>query len=429
MGGFKEKFEDGLLLVAEQVDSNKYLTAIKNSFTIFMPFVIIGSFGTLLNALISSETTGLAKWIPALTGLKPAFTAMNFATMSCMTVPIIFLIAMQLAKANKVPEYITGVVALASYVTVIPNVVTVTVDETTGTASALPAEALGAQGLFVGMIMAIVVTQLFSKLMKIERLKIKMPPSVPQGIATSFNTLIPIFITLVATSVLGIVFRMITGSYINTFIYTIVQAPLESIFQSPVGIIAVVIISQLFWFLGIHGGLVISPIRNPLIAAAIAANVAALEAGMTPNQPVTYGFWLNFVVAGGAGIILSLVFALFIFSKREDHRMIAKLGLLPALCGISEPVVFGLPLVLNPTFMLPFIFNSGIATAIAMFATGIGFMPCNTVDTPFGVPVIVGAFIGHGWQGVVVQVIILAVCTLTWAPFVLMANKQAGQNS
>lgn len=429
MGGFKEKFEDGLLLVAEQVDSNKYLTAIKNAFTIFMPFVIIGSFGTLLNALISSETTGLAKWIPALTGLKPAFTAMNFATMSCMTVPIIFLIAMQLAKANKVPEYITGVVALASYVTVIPNVVTVTVDETTGTASALPAEALGAQGLFVGMIMAIVVTQLFSKLMKIERLKIKMPPSVPQGIATSFNTLIPIFITLVATSVLGIVFRMITGSYINTFIYTIVQAPLESIFQSPVGIIAVVIISQLFWFLGIHGGLVISPIRNPLIAAAIAANVAALEAGMTPNQPVTYGFWLNFVVAGGAGIILSLVFALFIFSKREDHRMIAKLGLLPALCGISEPVVFGLPLVLNPTFMLPFIFNSGIATAIAMFATGIGFMPCNTVDTPFGVPVIVGAFIGHGWQGVVVQVIILAVCTLTWAPFVLMANKQAGQNS
>lgn len=99
---------------------------------------------------------------------------------------------------------------------------------------------------------------------------------------------------------------------------------------------------------------------------------------------MTYGFWLNFVVTGGAGITLSLIFAIFLFSKREDHRMIAKLSFLPGLCGISEPIVFGLPLVLNPTFAIPFIFNSGISTAIAMFATSIGFLPCNTVDVPFG---------------------------------------------
>ena len=105
--------------------------------------------------------------------------------------------------------------------------------------------------------------------------------------------------------------------------------------------------------------------------------------------------------------------------------MIAKLSFLPGLCGISEPIVFGLPLVLNPTFAIPFILNSGIATAIALFATKIGFMPCNIVDTPFGVPILIGPFIGHGWQGVVVQIAIFAVCTLTWAPFVLMSNKQA----
>ena len=105
--------------------------------------------------------------------------------------------------------------------------------------------------------------------------------------------------------------------------------------------------------------------------------------------------------------------------------MIAKLGLVPALCGISEPVVFGLPLVLNPTFAIPFIFNSGITCAIAMFATSIGFLPCNTVDCPFGVPVLLSAFVGHGWQGVVVQIICLAVTTLIWIPFVLIQNKQA----
>lgn len=57
MAGFSDKFQDGLMVVAEKVDDNKYLSSIKNAFTVFMPFVIVGSFGTLLNALIASDTT------------------------------------------------------------------------------------------------------------------------------------------------------------------------------------------------------------------------------------------------------------------------------------------------------------------------------------------------------------------------------------
>ena len=109
--------------------------------------------------------------------------------------------------------------------------------------------------------------------------------------------------------------------------------------------------------------------------------------------------------------------------------MIAKLGFGPAFFNISEPVVFGLPLVLNPTFAIPFIFNSGISCAIALFFTRIGFMPCNVVDVPFGVPLLLGPFIGHGWQGVVVQIICIAVATLVWIPFVLMANKEAAKEA
>lgn len=110
---FKEKMEDGLMTVAEKIDDNRYLQAIKNAFTAYMPFIIVGSFGTLFNALIANPKTGLAQWIPALESLSGAFAAMNFATMTFMTVPIIFLIAMYLARFNKTPEYLTGVVAVA----------------------------------------------------------------------------------------------------------------------------------------------------------------------------------------------------------------------------------------------------------------------------------------------------------------------------
>lgn len=427
MAKFSEKFEDGLISIAEKVDDNQYLSAIKNAFTVYMPFIMIGSFATLLNTLVCSTTAGLAKFIPSLSSISPAFTAINFATMSFMAIPIVYLIAMNLARHDKLPDQLTGAAALCAYIAVVPQAVTMAVEgiEQIVSGSGIPTSALGAQGLFIGMLIAIVGEKLFGAFMKIDKIKIKMPPSVPAMISQSFNTLIPILLTLVLIGVAGQLVVLTSGNYINELIYTVIQALMEAIFQSPVGIIGIVIISQVFWFLGIHGGLIISPVRNPLCMAAVAANTSALAAGLTPNQPVTAGFWIAFVTVGGAGMILSLLIAIFIFSKRSDHRMIAKLSIVPAICGISEPVVFGLPLVLNPTFAIPFIFNSGIATGIAMLATNIGFMPCNTVDVPFGIPVLFNAFVGHGWQGVVVQFIILVVTTIVWIPFVLMSNKEA----
>ncbi|MBS5939013.1 PTS sugar transporter subunit IIC [Clostridium sartagoforme] len=417
------KIEDGLLLLAEKIDGNKYLGSIKNAFTDFVPFIVVGSFGTLLNSLIANPKTGLAQWIPWLENLKPAFDVLNFATISCMTIPIVFLIAMHLAKANKIPQYTAGVLSVAAYITVVPSTVTVMVENLQGASAGLGTSSLGAQGLFVGMLMAVLITELFNKLLKIEKIKIKMPPSVPKGIAISFNTLIPIFIILVISSVLGNLFKLWTGYYLNEWIYSVAQAPLELIFQSTFGVIFMAILSQMFWFLGIHGGLVIEPIRSPLSASAIAANISSLNAGGVPSMPVTRGFWTIFVVCGGAGITLSLIFAILKFSKREDHRMIAKMALLPGICGIGEPIVFGLPLVLNPVFAIPFILNSGIAAGIALSAIKFGFLTCNTVDAPFGLPIFINAMLSYGWKGIIVQIIILVLCTIIWIPFVLMSNK------
>ena len=108
-------------------------------------------------------------------------------------------------------------------------------------------------------------------------------------------------------------------------------------------------------------------------------------------------------------------------SKREDYRAVAKVAIGPALFGISEPMVFGLPLVLNTTMLIPSILSVMLCSGTALFASTIGFMPCNTVDVAFGTPVL----IGHGWQGVVVQIIGLALATLVYIPFMIVANKQA----
>ena len=421
----KDKLQNVLLSISAKVESNKYLGSIKEAFTMFVPFIIVGSFGSMLNILVAGAN-GLAKWVPWLSKLSPAFTTINFVTISCMSLPIAFLIGYKLAEKEQVPQLESGLIGLLSYLAVCPNTISTVVEglKDPVVSSGLGSGVIGAQGLFVSMIMSILAVKLFKVLTNIDAIKIKMPDSVPTGIARSFNILIPIFIIITVFSVAGCLFNAYTGNYINVWIYNIIQVPLQALANTTVGIVILSLVNQIFWFLGFHGGIVIEGVRGPLSAAGIAENISAVQAGGVATNILTRGFWTSFVVVGGGGITLSLLIAIFIFSKREDHKSIAKFSLIPGICGINEPVVFGLPLVLNPIFAIPFIINSAIAALIAIGATNIGFITCGILDCPPGLPVFITGFISYGFNGIIVQAIILAVTFVIWIPFVLLSNKQ-----
>lgn len=421
----KDKLQNVLLSISSKVEKNKYLGSIKEAFTMFVPFIIVGSFGSMLNILVSGAN-GLAQWVPWLSNLSPAFTAINFVTISCMSLPIAFLIGYKLAEKENLPQLESGLIGLLSYLAVCPNTISTVVEglKDPVVLNGLGAGVIGAQGLFVSMIMSMVAVKFFGLLTNIDAFKIKMPDSVPTGIARSFNILIPIFIIITAFSVGGCLFNTFTGNYLNVWIYNIIQLPLQALANTTGGILVLALVNQLFWFLGIHGGMVIEGVRGPLSAAGLAENISAVQAGGVATNILTRGFWTSFVVVGGGGITLSLLIAIFIFSKREDHKSIAKFSLIPGICGINEPVVFGLPLVLNPIFAIPFILNSVIAAFIAVVATNIGFLTCGVLDCPPGLPVFVTGFISYGIHGIIVQAIILIVTFIIWVPFVLMSNKQ-----
>ena len=422
----KDKLQNVLLSISSKVETNKYLGSIKEAFTMFVPFIIVGSFGSMLNILVSGAN-GLAQWVPWLSNLSPAFTAINFVTISCMSLPIAFLIGYKLAEKENLPQLESGLIGLLSYLAVCPNTISTVVEglKDPVVVIGLGAGVIGAQGLFVSMIMSMVAVKFFGLLTNIDAFKIKMPDSVPTGIARSFNILIPIFIIITAFSVGGCLFNTFTGNYLNVWIYNIIQLPLQALANTTGGILVLALVNQLFWFLGIHGGMVIEGVRGPLSAAGLAENISAVQTGGVATNILTRGFWTSFVVVGGGGITLSLLIAIFIFSKREDHKSIAKFSLIPGICGINEPVVFGLPLVLNPIFAIPFILNSVIAAFIAVVATNIGFLTCGVLDCPPGLPVFVTGFISYGIHGIIVQAIILIVTFIIWVPFVLMSNKQA----
>ena len=93
----------------------------------FVPFIIVGSFGSMLNTLVSGAN-GLAQWVPWLSNLSPAFTAINFVTISCMSLPIAFLIGIKLAQREELPQLESGLIGLLAYLAVCPNTISIAVE-------------------------------------------------------------------------------------------------------------------------------------------------------------------------------------------------------------------------------------------------------------------------------------------------------------
>ncbi len=427
-----DNFAMNISKVAGAINENKYLYTIKTAFTIYMPFIIVGSFATLFNTLLTSQEVGLASFsqFSFLTSISPAFSAINYATMSTMSLAIAFLIGKVLGQRNNLDDSYTGLIGLVSFLTVVPQSITTVMegfeDIITG---GIATGTINAQGLFVAMLISILSVELFSLLMKVEKLKIRMPEGVPTGIARSFNSLVPILIVLLVFSIVSVIILNTTGQYLSEIIYNTLQAPLQGVMQNgPVGVILLATASAIFWVFGLHGNMVIMPILSPLALAGLAENISSVQAGEIATNPLTMTFFRVYVVMGGAGITLALVLAQLVFSKRNDHKMISKLALLPGIFGINEPLVYGLPIVMNPIFALPFIINQIMATSIAYIATATQFIPAATVEVPFGLPIFVNAFVGYqSFSAIAVQVLILGLAFLVYTPFVLAANREPSE--
>lgn len=413
---------NGLVKMAGKIDRNKYLKGIKDSLMTLLPLIIIGSFASLFSTLLSADwAAGIG-----LSGLGSMFSAISFACVSCMTIALVFLIGYLMAKANKMDPLIGALCSFASYIVLVPSFTTVTVDDIETTVSnVLGSNYLGAAGMLIGLVMGIVSVEILCRLMKVEKIKIKMPEEVPPMIAKSFNVLIPLAITIVIMALIGWGTVQLSGSYLPDLFYTFIQKPLEGLAQTPFVAVLIVFITQVLWFLGIHGGMATRAIRSPFLMAGLAANIAAVEGGLTPSAFFTETFWQTFVVFGGTGYTLSLLVAVFIFSKRKDYREVAKMCLIPGIFGINEPVTYGMPIVLNPILGIPFIIAPCVCALLGYLFTTIGFVPCATVELPAGLPVFLNAIVGY--PGSITALIAVAACfivaVLIYAPFIIAANR------
>lgn len=459
-------FADTLGRVGAWFGQNKYLGAIKNAFQNFMPATITGAVGVLWTNVLVNESTGLgAIWKPimALEVLNPIFSAMSFATITCITLGVTMLIAQEIAEANGEQGAYPAVLGFILWLCVTPTsfsaffnkkgdagaqLVTVAANRTSEVASAvksygasigsftgISSDYTAATGLFTGIIVALVGMEIYNAFRKNDHLKIKMPEQVPPGVSKAFEVLIPTALVAIVMGAIELVVQLLTGSELNALIYNAVQRPLQNIIGNNIVAVCILyVIISLFWCVGIHGNNMVSAVKEPIFRPLLYANVAAFKEGKTGSQ-IPYVMNLTmlqmFAEFGGSGVTIGLVIAILIFSKREDNRTIAGISLVPGLFNINETVTFGIPLVLNPILDIPFILAPVACIIVGYILVSIGFCPRIVVEVPWTMPPVLFGFIATGGSifGSISQLIVIALSTIIYTPFLFIYEAQQNKDA
>lgn len=458
MSAFNSFMEEKFMPVAARIGSQKHLVAIRDSFIAIMPVTMVGSIAVLLNVFLRDLPTQ-AKMTGFVSAMSPVINVngnVYFGSIVILALAFVFALGYNIAKIYDVNTIAGGVIAFASLVTCMAQSAVFNFElagvggDSIGQLQALGLDVAlneaggvvlnnvsswgyissaytGAGGLFTALIVGFVCTMIYVKLM-LKKITIKLPDSVPPAVSKAFAAIIPGVIAIYAAGIAAQICVSLTGATINEMVLKYIQMPLLGLSQGFVSVVVMVFMIQLLWFFGLHGHNVLAPLMDGVYLTALNENIQVYQSTLDISKlPYlwTRGSFDAFCQMGGSGITLGLIIAIFLFSKRDDQKAIAKLSWPMGVFNINEPVIFGMPIVLNPVYLIPWLIVPPICAAIAYFATVMGLIPPVFVAVPWVMPVGIYAFLATGGSilAALVSLLNLFVSFLIWMPFVRMANK------
>lgn len=424
------KFEEIMMPLAQKFSGNWYLLAMRDSFSMLLPFIMVGSFfgiiewvvldpnGTIMGADgmglggaitglsgAAYDASGFVNTLKVLQGLCNNVVTVGFGIFSLL---LVAAFSYRLADVWGGDKFATALTAIGAYIIMTP--------EQVAGEPGFGLEYFGNKAVLTSIIVATVAAKIFVTLTKNDKIRIKMPDSVPPAVANSFAVLMPTFITLTFFTIFATIItqaQFMGETALNDLIYAWLQAPLLGFSQGLGFSLVYQFVIWFFWWFGIHGHNVTAAIQNMVYMPAQLANQAG-----DANYIFTNGFF-----EAGLMQILGLLIAIFLFSKRESWRAVAKLGFPAMLFNIQEPIAFGLPIVLTPVLLVPYILAPLANTVIGWLAISSGIVPVFKFVVPWTMPLFFGGAIGTGSvMGGLLQLVWLVVDIAIYAPFVIAAN-------
>ncbi|WP_077307373.1 PTS cellobiose transporter subunit IIC [Terribacillus halophilus] len=415
-----DKLSKFLIPIAGKLNNNRYLGVLRDAFMLAFPLTIFGSIMVVLANLpfldnVLSETM--------LAGVQESLGSAPNATMNIASVFVVFGIGYYLAKSYQVEAVFGGAVALTAFLLLTPFFVSTESGEVVS--NVLAVDRLGAKGMFLGMIVAFLSGEIY-RLITQKKIVINMPAGVPPAVSQSFAALIPAVVTLSVFLILNIIVTQGFHTNLHDVIFKTVQAPLVGLGGGlPATLIAVFFI-QILWFFGLHGQIIINSVMDPIWNTLSLENLQAYTSnGELPHIINKQFIEVYLVGAGGTGMTLAVLVAILLFMKSKQMKQVGKLGIGPGIFNVNEPVIFGLPIVMNPLILLPWIIAPLIVTVVSYTAMAIGLVPPPTgVTIPWTVPIFISGFLAtNSIAGSLLQLVNVLIVFAIWFPFLKFIDR------
>ena len=419
-----EKMRICLEKIAVFFDSQPHISSIKDGLVMATPLTILGGIALVIaNPPIPADMNMnsflgqiLQVWQNIATALSPYTSLVNNLTLGILSVYIVVAIAYLLAEKKGLNKLTTSIGALLVFIMVAGPVTNYD-----GT-NAIPVSYLDAKGMFTAIIVACVTVEVTNFLIK-HNVKIKLPDSVPPMVAAPFEALIPYGVNV-------LIFLVISGICQSAFQLSIpaliiqLLSPLVSASDTLWTAMLYAFLINGFWFLGLHGANIVAAIMNPFMLMNLTANAEAMSAGQRLPNVLTSNWNILACNFGGSGATIAIVIACLLVARSKYIRSIIKIGGFPTIFNISEPIVFGLPLMLNSYLLIPMICVPVLHSAITYICMSTNIVGRVFVNVPWTLPGPIAAFLATlDWKASVLWIILIVIDVLIYIPFIKMYDQ------
>lgn len=288
---------------------------------------------------------------------------------------------------------------------------------------AIPMTYLGAEGIFTAIIVALLTVEL-SRLLTKGKIYIKLPESVPAPVQASFASIIPLVFNALLVFFLSLFVQKTTNGMLIPDLVKSLFKPLVVAIDSPLGIVLISVVTQILWLAGLHGSSIVSGLIGAFEIGNLVKNAEVVSQGMMPEFVYTEPFRAFFMILGGAGATLALNI-IMLRSSSKQLRTLGKLAIVPSIFNINEPLIFGLPIVLNPILALPFILVQTINGLLTYFVMRYDVLAKTFTYVPWTTPAPIGAALSTMSIGAFFWVMLLVILDMIiWYPFYKTYEKQ-----
>ncbi|WP_042222135.1 PTS cellobiose transporter subunit IIC [Oceanobacillus manasiensis] len=408
MKGFQAFMERYFMPVAGRLAEQRHLKAVRDGIIAVMPLLIIGS----IFLIISSPP--YEPWAEFMAPFAASLSIPVDATFGLLGLIAVFSIAYSLAKSYGMDGLSAGVLSTAAFFVATPLT-----EE-----GNIPLNLMGSQGLFIAILLAITTVEIFRFFEK-RNIVIRMPDTVPPSVWRAFTALIPGAVIITLVWGVDLLLRSSWDLSLHGVVGAVLREPLEMLGGSFWGAMIAILLIHLLWSFGIHGISVVASVMAPIWYSLTEQNVAAQRAGEELPHIVGQPYMAIWWAVGGSGMALALTLLFLFLAKSKHLKGLGRGSIGASIFNISEPVIFGAPVVMNPLLIIPFILAPLAVGIITYFSMSIGLVGKPYVIVPWTMPPPFSGILTTGdFRGGILMLVNIAVAMFIYFPFFKLYDKQ-----